>query len=217
MNRGIMLKQLNNLAKNLKKQNLNRQASEINILIKKVAKTCYPDDYNPGKEYGRDILAEIFCCIADDDSFSIEIVKEVYFPYLPGKKDVSIDPKRIQVGPDEYIDMEEFVAREKKKTPNGWKMEIVTVSKDMLHPDTLKFIPKKKKSPGYKDRIDYQKDKINKSSTLEITKDEPIIFELIDDKYKLQEGWHRFLAILEMLEDGELSNPKVYAAIAEVK
>ncbi len=212
-----MLKQLNDLAKNLKKQKLNRQAHNLDLLIKKVAKSCYPDDYNPGKEYGRDILAEIFCCIADDDSFSIEIVKEVYFPYLPGKKDVSIDPKMIQVGPDEYIDMEEFVAREKKKTPNGWKMEIVTVSKDMLHPQTINFIDQKKKSPGYQDRVDFQKERINKSDTLEITKDEPIIFELVDDKYKLQEGWHRFLAILEMLEDGELSNPKVHAAIAEVK
>ena len=211
-----MLKQLNNLSENLRKENLNIQASTLDLLISKVAKSCYPADYEPGKKYGRDILAEIFCCIVDDDSFPIGIVKDVYFPYLPGKKDMLHDPKNIQVGPDEYIDMEEFVAREKKKTPNGWKMDKLTVAKDMLHPDTTDFIGQKKKSPGYQERIDFQKQRINDSDTLEITKDEPIIFELSDGKYKLQEGWHRILAILEMIDDGELSNPKVHAAIAEV-
>ena len=143
-------------------------------------------------------------------------MKNVYFPYLPGKKDNLQDPKKIHVGPEEYIDMEEFVAREKKKTPHGWKVKKIEISKDMLHRDSLKFIQKKKKAPGYQDRVDFQKSRIRKSNTLKITKDEPIIFEFIDDKYKLQEGWHRVLAILEMIEDGELSNPEVYAAIAEV-
>jgi hypothetical protein len=88
----------------------------------------------------------------------------------------------------------------------------IQLNKNILHPDTLKFIENKRNAPGYEKRVGYQKDKVRKSgmnSLAIVPKDEPIIFTFKNGKYALEEGWHRTLALLDMLEDKEFKTDSV--------
>jgi hypothetical protein len=224
-----MLKKLNNLSAILSKLGYVQASHEIRIILKmcedkdseesedELGDDCYPKNYAPGKKYGRDILAKIFCCMTNNE-WPYIVVRETYFPFLPGKVDWSEDPKRIPVGPNEYIDMKEFVNREKSKV-SKWELRKIKISPDLIHKDTLNFISGKKAAPGYEKRVEYQKNKIRelKGNTVELTRDEPLMIEVHDGKYKVQEGWHRFLAILEMVESGELKDPVVMAGVATPK
>lgn len=212
------LKDIISLANHLDRCGFISEADILDEVIKKIAgNSCYPEGYEDGKKYGRDEMAKLFSCIADGKGWPEDLAKEVYFPYLPGKKDVEIDPAKIEVGPNKYITIEEFVAREKKKYPAGWARKKIKISEDMIHPDSIDFISKKKSANGYKKRIELQKDRIRKMGLINITKDEPIMLEKVGKKYKIREGWHRVLSILEMMDSGELKNPVVMAGVATPK
>ena len=82
---------------------------------------CYPSDYEPGKTYGRDELSKMFSCFAGESNFPVEAVKEMMFPLIPPNDDnpkhhfIDLDPKNMQVGPDEFVTMEERADKYKNK------------------------------------------------------------------------------------------------------
>ena len=173
---------------------------------------CYPSDYQPGKTYGRDILTQIFTCLTGNPKdFPILAIKEMMFPLEPGGGFTDKDPKALTIYSDEPITMEEMVKKEMGRI-SKFETKQIQLSKDILHPDTLKFIENKRNAPGYEKRVGYQKDKVRKAgmnSFSIVPKEEPIIFTFKNGKYALEEGWHRTLALLDMLEDEEFKTNSV--------
>lgn len=161
----------------------------------------YPDDYAPGKKYGREVLAKIF---ANLTGFPYLACKEAFFPLLPGGVDLERDPGAMQIYGPEEITIEEFAAKEKLKY-RGWEIGIFPLSMDLLSDETKDFIQHKKEAPGYGKRVAFQKAKALKGGSLSITPaSEPIVMIEKDGKYSLREGWHRALALLDLLDSGEL-------------
>jgi hypothetical protein len=169
---------------------------------------CYPDDYTPGKQYGSEVLAKIFCCIAGSGFGPENIIRSVYFPPLPGGADNEMDPDAMQIYGPEPITMADYVKKEMSKISH-WAMKEVDLSLDNLSDETLKFVEHKRSAPGYEKRVGYQKDKVRKSGlnpNVIISPDEPICMVFKDGKYEIQEGWHRSLSLLDMLGDGEFGD-----------
>ena len=170
-----------------------------------VEKDCYPSDYEPGKKYERDDLSKMFSCFAGD-GFPIEGVKEWMFPMIPTEKghvSPSYDPKNMQFGPNEFYTMEELVNEWKNKV-SKISLEKISITPEELHPETLSFISKKQAAPMYKKRVDFQINKAKENGIESLTENEPFVVELEDNKYKWDEGWHRFLALYEMVQSGDI-------------
>lgn len=170
----------------------------------KIAKknSLYPDDYEPGKEYGRDVLARIFAKLTD---WPYLVVREAFFPLLPGGKEPMHDPGAMKVYSNDPITIEKFAEKEKEKY-KSWSSENVELSWDNLSNECKKFIKKKKAAPGYEERVNAQKKRVEDSDMdpkAIITNDEPIILTKEDGKYYIMEGFHRSLALLEMLKAGK--------------
>ncbi len=175
----------------------------------------YPEDYVPGKTYGRDKLAEIFSNLT---GFPYLASREAYFPFLPGGVDWDADPGSMQVYGPEPITIEEFAAKEKNRI-SSWTEEIVELSFDKLSKETLDFIHLKASAPGFDKRINFQKSKVlaNKKNPFSITpENEPIILKEKDGEYSIVEGWHRAITLLTMLKDGEFGNKNFVPARAIV-
>lgn len=188
---------------------LNRIAQSVNIgsTVAASQDDCYPNDYEPGREYDGRALAEIFSCMTDNpELWPVNIVHSMYFPDLPGGKPILMDPKSMRVYGPNPVTMEEFVQRETKKL-SGFQTQDVELSWETLAPSTLDFIPKKQSAPGYQKRVDYQKNIVreNNMDPKSIFKGSDLpVFLKKDGLLELQEGWHRILALLEMIQDGEL-------------
>jgi hypothetical protein len=183
----------------------NRLTRKIN-LTEEVG-NCYPSDYEEGKKYNREVLSQIFTCISGPN-FPPEGVSEWLFPLIPSKEghvSPMYDPKRWQVGPNEYTSMEEFVDKTTKNF-NGLTLKDISITPSDLHPESLNFIETKQNSMGYQDRVNFQKKRVKENGVMSLTQNEPFVFEIRDGKYFLQEGWHRFMTLFDMYNDGEINN-----------
>ena len=187
--------------------------NEIRIAIRRIIREsleekndCYPSDYQPGKTYGRETLSKIFSCMTGrPNDFPVLAIKEMMFPLEPGGGFTDKDPKAFTIYSDEPITMEEMVEKEMGRI-SKFKTATIQINEDSLHPETLLFIKNKRNAPGYEKRVEFQKKKVrsNGMNSLVITpKEEPVVFTLKNGKYSLEEGWHRTLALLDMLNDGE--------------
>jgi len=180
---------------------------------------CLPPGYRPGTRYGRDELAKIFVCLTGEpQKFPVKAVREFFFPKPPGGGELRMDPMamRTNQSPTEFS-IDKMVNFEKKITRN------ITMGTTILDPS--KFAPIvinafsiMRQRPDFNKRIGYQVNKIieNNYDTLSITPDdEPIAFESIGGKLFLQEGWHRIMAILYLLQKGEIKpeEAKIYSVI----
>ena len=187
---------------------INRIKELMKLLTEDVENNdCYPSDYEPGKMYERDDLAKMFYCFADG-KFPLEWIKESQFPKLPpfGERKEYIspkyDPKHMQIGPNEFVTMPEYV---KLRTKNlEVKTENLKITPNDLHPETLGFIPEKMNADGYENRVETQKRRVIKNGVSSLTEEEPFVVEYIDGKYKIEEGWHRMLALYELYNEGKI-------------
>lgn len=165
----------------------------------------YPEDYEPGKEYGRDVLAPIFAKLT---GFPEIVAREAFFPLLPGGVEPMNDPKAMQVYGPNPITIEQFAKTEKEKY-KSWNLENVKLSWDNLSDEFKKFVKLKQEAPGYEKRINFQRKRIEEAGMdpqAIITDDEPIMIEEKNGKYTVVEGMHRSLTILEMLKNKEFGN-----------
>ena len=189
-------------------ENIQRIREMMGLLTEDVENNdCYPSDYEPGKMYERDDLAKMFYCFADG-KFPLEWIKESQFPKLPpfGERKEYIspkyDPKNMQIGKDEFVTMPEFVELNTKNIEV--KTENLKITPNDFHPETLNFIPKKMNAEGYENRVKTHKKRVTKDGVYSLSKEEPFVVEFIDGKYKLEEGWHRMLALYELYTEGKI-------------
>lgn len=204
-------------------EQINKELGRIRNLIRVISEnkeeTCYPSDYTPGKKYNREVLAKIFCCFADEKKFPYEFVLEAMFPMLPPNEKIGhhhspqIDPKHIQIGENSFVDMEEYVRRETSN--KRVRLININITLDMIHEKTLNFLPHKKSAPNYRQRVDFQKNKVKKYGVDVLTDTEPFIIEYLDGKYRWDEGWHRLLALVELYDEGIIDSIKGKAFVYE--
>jgi hypothetical protein len=184
--------------------------------INESSKKCLPKSYKQGEKYGRDELAKMFVCYTGDyKKFPILAVKEWLFPNLPGGGFVDQDPMKMNFGQPYSFTIEQMAKSENKNTRNI-TIGIKTIDSNQFPVQAQRWFNLKRNAPKFKERLEYQIDKIRKNNydtTVVIPMDEPIVFESIDKKLYLQEGWHRVMAILELLDKGEITpeQAKVYA------
>ena len=177
-------------------------------------KNCYPSDYVPGKKYGRDELSKIFSCFAGESDFPFGVVKEMIFPLRPPNKDnpkhwfKEFDPKNMQVGPDEFVTMEEVAELYKNKF-SKINLETISITPGQIHPDTIKLIPYKESvESGGKERIEVQMKRALKDGVEALTDNEPFVVEMVDGMYRWDEGWNRLIALIKLYEKGKIPEIK---------
>lgn len=206
------------------KQQLTEEIIKIKYLMnlltedtKSEDNNCYPPDYEPGKMYERDELSKIFSCFAGEKDFPVEGVKEWMFPMLPDKKkghiSPSYDPKKMDMGYEKPITMEELVDIWKNKVSN-LSLETISITPEEIHPETLEFIPTKKSAPMGKKRIDFQMKRAMENGVESLTENEPFVVEKKDGKYKWDEGWNRLIALLNLYKEGKIDSIKGKSWIA---
>ena len=198
------------------KMNLNENILRVKELMGLINESksddCYPSDYEPGKEYKRDELSKIFSCIAGESDFPVAGVKESMFPLLPPNKDnpvhhsPSYDPKSIDWGYEEPFDMEKLVDWYKKRISH-LSLENFSITPEDIHPDTLDNIPTKENAEGGEKRISVQMNRILKNGIESLTEKEPFVLEIIDGKYKWDEGWNRLIAMVKLFNQNKI--PKI--------
>jgi hypothetical protein len=190
-----------------------------NLLLEIRPHKCLPPGYRPGTEYGRDELSKIFVCLTGEpNKFPVKAVQEFFFPKDPSGRELKMDPMAMSTNQSPTVfSIDKMVNFEKKITRN------ITMGTTILDPS--KFAPIvinafsiMQQRPDFHKRIGYQVNKIikNNYNTLSVTPDdEPIAFESIGGKLFLQEGWHRVMAILYLLQKGEIKpeEAKVYSVI----
>jgi hypothetical protein len=176
-------------------------------------KECYPSDYEPGKKYEQKELSKIFSCFAGEKDFPVDGVMEWMFPLIPPFGDrkhhisPSYDPKNMQMGPNEYYTMKEWVDKQKKEVSH-LSLEMISIKPDQIHPDTIKFIPEKESAKGGEERIEFQMRRALKDGVETLTDNEPFVVELIDGLYKFDEGWNRMIALKRLYEQGKIPEIK---------
>ena len=181
-------------------------------------KKCLPKSYRPGEKYGRDELAKLFVCYTGEPKkFPIIAVKEWLFPKLPGGGFADQDPMKLNYGQPYTFTMEQMAKTENRETRNI-TIGIKTIDISQFPEQMQEWINLKKNRPKFKERFDYQLNKIrenNYDTTIVTPENEPIVFESINKKLYLYEGWHRVMAILELLDKGEITpdQAKIYAVV----
>jgi len=188
--------------------------SDLTKIIKKVisensTKKCLPKSYTPGTRYGRDELTKIFLCyIKNKDKFPFAAVREWMFPKLPGGIDNQQDPMRmIIMGQRAPLTMEQIARTEERDTRNV-TMRVIKIDPSKLAEGHLRWFGMKRNSKNFESRLMYQIEKIreNDYNTLVVTpEDEPLVFDSVDGKLSILEGWHRYMAIMFLLENNEIS------------
>lgn len=206
------------------KQQLTEEIIKIKYLMnlltedtKSEDNNCYPPDYEPGKMYERDELSKIFSCFAGEKDFPVEGVKEWMFPMLPDEKkghiSPSYDPKKMDMGYEKPITMEELVDIWKNKVSN-LSLETISITPEEIHPETLEFIPTKKSAPMGEKRINFQMKRAMENGVESLTENEPFVVEKKDGKYKWDEGWNRLIALLNLYKEGKIDSIKGKSWIA---
>lgn len=200
--------------KKLMAEELNRIKSIMGILKEDTENSdCYPSDYTPGKNYERKELSKIFSCFAGEDDFPADGVMEWMFPLIPpygNKQEYTspfYDPKNMQMGPNEFYTMEEWVDRQKNKVSH-LSFETISITPDQLHPCTIENIPKKENAPEGKERIERQMNNAMKHGVESITEKEPFVVELENGLYLWEEGWNRMIALKNLYDLGKIDSIK---------
>ena len=190
-----------------------------NLLLEMRPHKCLPSGYRPGTEYGRDELSKIFVCLTGEPhKFPVKAVREFFFPKHPQGHDIKMDPMAMRDNQSPTVfSIDKMVNFEKKITRNI-TMGITTIDINKFAPIVVNGFSIMQQRPNFHKRIGYQVNKIieNNYDTLSVTpEDEPIAFESIGGKLFLQEGWHRVMAILYLLQKGEIKpdDAKVYSVI----
>lgn len=196
---------------------LQRIKKIMGVITETTNQKCLPKDYRPGKRYGRDELTKIFICYTGKESkFPFAAVREWLFPKLPDGTFYPQDPMKLSNGIQTFT-MEQSARLENQDTRNI-SMKIINLDINIFPGKIEKWFETKRNVPGYDKRLEYQVNKIkeNGMNTLSVTpSDEPIVFQSIDKKLYPIEGWHRILAILELVKNKEIEmeQAKVYAVI----
>jgi hypothetical protein len=186
--------------------------------VNESVRKCLPNTYKPGDKYGRDELASMFVCFTGEPKkFSILAVREWLFPLLPDGSFTPQDPMKLNYGQPYNFTLEQMAKVENRDTRNV-TIGIKTINPDLFDERTQRWFQIKKNAPSFQKRIDYQLNKIRENgydTTIVTPKNEPIVFESVNNKLYLQEGWHRVMAILELVEKGEIEpdQAKLYTVI----
>jgi hypothetical protein len=169
-------------------------------------------------KYGRDELTRMFICnTRDPKKFPFMGVREWLFPLLPGGGFVTQDPMRMDYEYMPPFTIEQMAGMENRYTRNI-TIGIKNITPTMLPEETQRWFQLKRQSTGFQERLEYQLNKIrvsNYDTTVVTPENEPMVFESVNKELHLQEGWHRLLAIFELIENGEITNDqaKVYCVI----
>ena len=179
---------------------------------------CLPKTYKPGDKYGRDELTRMFICYTrEPKKFPFIGVREWIFPLLPGGGFTTQDPMRMDFEFMSTFTLEQMAKSENIDTRNI-TVGIKNITPTMLPEETQRWFQIKRQSSGFQERIEYQLNKIRESNydtTVVTPENEPIVFESVNKELHLTEGWHRLLAIFELIENGEITNDqaRVYCVI----
>jgi hypothetical protein len=179
---------------------------------------CLPKTYKPGDKYGRDELTRMFICYTrEPKKFPFIGVREWLFPLLHGGGFTTQDPMRMDFEFMSTFTLEQMAKAENMDTRNI-TVGIKNITPTMLPKETQRWFQIKRQSTGFQERIEYQLNKIRESNydtTVVTPENEPIVFESVNKELHLTEGWHRLLAIFELIENGEITNDqaRVYCVI----
>ena len=201
--------------------NLQEQINRTKTLMGVVTEAnnrCLPKEYKTGDKYGRDELTRMFICYTKEPKkFPFIGVREWLFPLLPGGGFSTQDPMRMDSEFMSTFTLEQMAKAENKDTRNI-TVGIKNITPTMLPKETQRWFQIKRQSPGFQERMEYQLNKIRESNydtTVVTPENEPIVFESVNKELHLTEGWHRLLAIFELIENGEITNDqaRVYCVI----
>jgi hypothetical protein len=171
-------------------------------------KKCLPKSYKNGDKYGRDELASMFSCLTGEPKkFPVTAVREWLFPLLPDGSFRPQDPMRLNFGQPYTFTLEQMAKVENRDTRNV-TVGIKTIDPNQFADRTQRWFEMKMKAPFFQQRLEYQMNKIRENgfdTTVVTPENEPIVFESVGGKLYLQEGWHRVMAILELLKKGEIT------------
>jgi hypothetical protein len=200
--------------------NLRENIDRIHTImgLNEVFDKCLPKDYRPGQTYDRDKLAAMFVCYTKNPKkFPIVAVREWLFPLLPDKTFQNQDPMDMFDGLQHHT-LKQLAMAEDRDTRNI-AIGVRSVS-SMKFPQRMEeWLEWKKNQPMYQERLEYQLNKIreNNYNTLVVTPpNSPMVFEVVDSELWLQEGWHRLMAILELIKLGEISSEQAKAYVVNV-
>lgn len=200
---------------------LNEEISRMRSIMglnESYGKKCIPKGYKSGDKFGRSELAKMFVCFTgNNDKFPVVAVREWLFPKLPGGGFIEQDPMNLNFGQPYSFTLERMATVENKNTRNV-TIGVKTIDLDSLDSRHKRWFETKRKQKDFQNRLEYQMNKIrdnNYDTTVVTPKDEPIVFESVDKKLYLQEGWHRLMGIMELVKLGEISpnDAKVYCVI----
>lgn len=186
--------------------------------LNEVYDKCLPKNYRPGQTYDRDRLASMFVCYTKNPKkFPIIAVKEWLFPLAPDGSFHNQDPMNMFDGLQRHT-LKQLALAEDRDTRNI-AVGVRSVS-SMNFPKKIKeWFNWKRNQPNFSERLEYQLDKIreNNYNTLVVTPpNEPLVFEVVNGEFFIQEGWHRLMAILELVELEEISPEQAKAYVVNV-
>lgn len=179
---------------------------------------CLPKDYRYGQTYDRDKLANIFVCYTKNPKkFPVVAVREWLFPLLPNGTFQDLDPMNITYGLQHFT-MKQLASIEDRDTRNI-AMGVRSISSMKFPKRMQEWLNWKENQKGFKDRLEFQLEKIRKNgydTTVVTPPSSPLVFEVIDGEFWLQEGWHRLMAILYLIELGEITPEQAKAYVVNV-
>ena len=182
--------------------------------INESLKKCLPKTYSNGDKFGRDELASMFVCFTGEPKkFPVTAVREWLFPALPDGSFTPQDPMRLNYGQPYTFTLEQMAKVENRDTRNV-TIGVKTINPSQFDQRTKRWFQAKMSAPLFQKRLDYQLDKIRENgydTTVVTPENEPIVFESVNNTLYLQEGWHRVMAILELVNKGEITQDQAKA------
>jgi len=197
-------------------ENINRIYSIMGL--NEVFDKCLPKDYKPGKTYDRDKLAAMFVCYTKNPKkFPIVAVREWLFPLLPDGGFQNQDPMNLFDGLQHYT-LKQQANLEDRETRNI-SIGVRSIASMNFPKKITDWFEEKRKSPMFQQRFEYQLNKVRENgydTTILTPPNEPLVFEVINGESYLKEGWHRVMAILELIELGEITPDQAKAYVVNV-
>ena len=182
--------------------------------INESSKNCLPKTYRNGDKFGRDELASMFSCFTGEPKkFPVSAVREWLFPLMPNGSFIPQDPMRLNFGQPYTFTLEQMAKVENRDTRNI-TIGVKTIKPSQFADRTQSWFQMKKNTPTFQKRLEFQLNKIRENgydTTVVTPENEPLVFESVNNKLYLQEGWHRVMAILELLEKGEITEDQAKA------
>ncbi len=186
--------------------------------LNEVFDRCLPKDYRHGQTYDRDKLAKMFVCYTKNPKkFPVVAVREWLFPLLPDGTFQNADPMNMTNGVQRYT-MRQLASVEDRDIRNI-AMGLRSISSMKFPKQITEWFNWKRNQKGFEDRLEYQLKKIRENgydTTVVTPPSSPIVFEVIDGVFYPQEGWHRLMAILYLIELGEITPEQAKAYVVNV-